>query len=316
VNEKLYLKCYVKYGTRNLFLRGDMPKKPFKPKRELLGRYYTWSELASGMDNYIHLKESQKDEDRPVTSREIFSGNAFGQLYGQAAHAFVQELIENPSKASVVDARWKRFWRKWLVTKTKGIKLPAGSLNDYLESGFFRGKRDMANYLEVMKDKIIGPSMVEVLLENVGIRGTGKRKVGSVGFHLTVKIDQLHPGIGQHFHRDCIVDLKFDNCTDEEFRKRAMGYYRLQMNTYAVVYLDYESKKGNAPAIPVTVLLHIPTKTHITWIPNENDIAETRILLKETEKKYRPLKEKEKALKAMMAIKPKIQASFFPEGDL
>jgi hypothetical protein len=272
-----------------------MSKGSYRPRRILKGRYYTWSELAPLIKGYLKSKELEGDEDATPSAKDYRTGNALNLLYGQAAHAFVEKITNMPCPRKRINARWRRFWHKWLLTKTKGVTIPPADLNTYLESGFARGRNDLGNYFELMKNKIIEPDKVEVLLENERIRGTG--------FHLTVKIDQIHQGIGAYILRDCLVDLKFDNCTANEFRSRALEDYRLQLTVYALVYADHLSRKKKPMlAPPVIVVMHVPTKTILKWTLTEDDLAETRLTLIKVEKSYRSTKEHEKMLALMREL--------------
>jgi hypothetical protein len=306
-----------------------MMRKPFKPKRDLKGRYYSWSEIAKPMSNYLSKEKRESeldDEDSEPTVRAILSGNALSQLYGRAAHEFIElsvhtqadtkktdgtiiefecsELTHNSNDSDEIILRWENFWRRYLIKKTRDIDIPSSKLDYYLEVGFSRGRRDMTNYIEIMRGKWPKPEEVEVLLENVRIRGTS--------FHLTVKVDFLCDGSGVVVGRKRITDLKFDNCTEAEFLERSRRYYH-QVAIYALTYLDRAYHKGDRPALPVVTLLHVPTKRSLNKVLTRDDIAMSRRVLKNTEEGYRAVKRREQEMRVMLNLEIGPQFSIFGE---
>jgi hypothetical protein len=306
------------------------PAEPYDPPRDYQGRYYSWSELAPWVRHHAKLDGNSyysEDEDLLPTDGAIQGGNAFGQLYGQAAHVFVHGLsyLYHPDKVIAemgttffqndfagysLEDDWREFWYWWLRRRTKGLVVSGDILNVYLESGLYRGLRDMTSYLELMRGRYLEPERVEQKLKNVPILGTGTRKKEASAFRLTVKIDQIWSGRKQYTGRSCLVDLKFDNCEPEEFKERVRLDYQFQMRVYAVAFMDYWQSKMEPKSTPGVCLIHVPSKTHIDWLPTSIELAETRALLKRAEKDFRPIKEKEKAVKSILRMRLPSQSSF------
>jgi hypothetical protein len=121
-------------------------------------------------------------------------------------------------------------------------------------------------------------------------------RIKTTGFHLTVKIDQLRPEKYAKFPRMCIVDLKFDDCSDEEFRSRARLDYFVQLQVYALVYLDLPMARRVRMELPpigeqiVVALWHVPRGQviHTSFTPEA--LEKVRLDLKKFESKYKHIK--------------------------
>lgn len=281
-------------------------KQPFRPKRELKGRYYTWSELAPYVIAHSRDGVNLYDEDVEPTPEAITNGSAFGQLYGKAMHAFVEKIMiqlygkgrkvfgcrEDEMQTFLIG--WQQFWIKEL--RKSSVTIKSSALGEYISKGHQRGVRDIKKYIETcLKHSFAFPTKIEIPLENIRIKGSS--------LYLTAKIDQLHPAKEPGIQgSQCIIDLKFDNCTREEFVLNKASDYFLQLKVYALVYRNVPPNKRRkleigGPKEVAVALWHVPTGCILFRRFTDEEIAKTRNLLKIIEKKYKEIRTQERNLR-------------------